>query len=124
MAKVVYGVSGEGSGHSSRAKLVGRHLLDSGHELKIVSYGRGYENLRGSFDLLDIVGLSIASRDNTVSLLKTLSENIAKLPDGTRAFNKLRAAFKAFQPDILAGFLAKSVGSLFDACQSLVYLPQ
>ncbi|MCP3980715.1 MAG: UDP-glucuronosyltransferase [bacterium] len=99
MAKIIYGVSGEGSGHSSRAKAMGRHLLDSGHELKVVSYDRGYRNLQRGFDVLEIVGLSIASRDNTVSVLKTLSENVAKLPDGTRALNKLRALFKSYRPD-------------------------
>ncbi len=99
MAKIIYGVSGEGSGHSSRAKLIGKHLVDKGHEVKIVSYDRGYQNLRDAFDVLEIVGLSIASIDNKVSILKTLMENIAKLPNGTRAFNRLRELFKTFQPD-------------------------
>jgi len=99
MAKIIYGVSGEGSGHSSRAKLIGRHLLDQGHEVKVVSYDRGYKNLQDKFDVLEIVGLSIVSVDNKVSMLKTLTENIAKLPDGTQAFNRLRELFKTFQPD-------------------------
>ncbi len=99
MAKIIYGVSGEGSGHSSRAKLVGKHLMDAGHTVKIVSYDRGYKNLCDEFDVLEIVGLSIASRDNKISMLNTLMENINKLPDGTRAFSKLRALFKEFQPD-------------------------
>ncbi|MGH1440060.1 MAG: MJ1255/VC2487 family glycosyltransferase [Cellvibrionaceae bacterium] len=99
MAKIIYGVSGEGSGHSSRAKLIGQHLINKGHELKIVSYDRGYKNLHQQFDTIEIVGLSIASKDNKVSMLKTLTDNIGKLPDGTRAFNRLRALFKEFQPD-------------------------
>ncbi len=99
MAKIIYGVSGEGSGHSSRAKLIAKHLVESGHELKFVSYDRGYKNLYTDFDVLEIVGLSIASKDNKVSMLRTLTENVGKLPDGTKAFNRLRAVFKEFQPD-------------------------
>lgn len=99
MAKIIYGVSGEGSGHSSRAKLIGKYLVDSGHTVKMVSYDRGYQNLHEEFDVLETVGLSIVSRDNKVSMLKTVSENLTKLPDGTQAFNKLRKVFKEFQPD-------------------------
>jgi len=99
VAKIIYGVSGEGSGHSSRAKLIGRYLLDQGHELKIVSYDRGYKNLSDDFDVLEVVGLTIVSQDNKVSMLKTVTENIVKLPDGKRALDKLRALFKSFQPD-------------------------
>ncbi|TCI05281.1 hypothetical protein EZV61_04805 [Corallincola luteus] len=99
MAKIIYGVSGEGSGHSSRAKLMAAHLEQQGHELKLVSYDRGYRNLHQQFDVLQIQGLTIASVDNKVSKLKTLTENLANLPEGTRAFNKLRELFKSFQPD-------------------------
>lgn len=99
MAKIIYGVSGEGSGHSSRAKLVGKHLVDAGHTVKMVSYDRGFKNLKDDFDVLEIVGLSIASRDNKVSMLNTLAENINKFPDGKRAFDTLKELFKRFQPD-------------------------
>lgn len=101
MANIIYGVSGEGSGHSSRAKLIALHLLSQGHTLKIVSYDRGYRNLCESFDALEIVGLSIASRDNKVSILKTLSENIVKIPNGAKAFKKLRELFTSFKPDCI-----------------------
>ena len=101
MAKIIYGVSGEGSGHSSRAKLIAQHLIKQGHELKLASYDRGYKNLCDSFDVLEIVGLSIASTDNKVSMLKTLTENMAKIPNGTRAIKQLRELIKTFQPDCI-----------------------
>ncbi len=50
MAKIVYGVSGEGSGHSSRSREMAKHLVEKGHEVKIVSYDRGVKNLRDEFD--------------------------------------------------------------------------
>ena len=46
MAKIVYGVSGEGSGHSSRARVMIKHLEKLGHAVKVVSYDRGYNNLK------------------------------------------------------------------------------
>ena len=53
MARIVYGVSGEGSGHSSRASEIIPFLLDSGHEVKVVSYNRGYNNLNILKELLE-----------------------------------------------------------------------
>ena len=82
MARIIYGVSGEGSGHSSRARLITSHLLSAGHEVKIVSYDRGFKNLKDDFDVVEIIGLSIVSIDNEVSKLKTLTANLAKLPKG------------------------------------------
>lgn len=99
MAKILYGVSGEGSGHSSRARLITSHLLAQGHEVKIASYDRGYKNLKDDFDVLEIVGLSIISEDNEISKLKTITANLAKLPSGTKALNVLRQTIKDFKPD-------------------------
>ena len=99
MANIIYGVSGEGSGHSSRARLIANHLLEQNHRVKIVTYDRGYRNMRDDFDCVEIIGLSIESRDNEVSKLKTISANLAKLPDGSKALSKLRRLFRDFAPD-------------------------
>ena len=81
MAKVVYGVSGEGSGHSSRAREMATHLLERGHDVKLASYDRGYRNLCADFDVLEIEGLSIASSDNKVSVVGTFVENLRRPDD-------------------------------------------
>lgn len=100
MAKIVYGVSGEGSGHSSRAREMASHLRDQGHALKLVSYDRGYKNLKQDFDVFETEGLCIASEDNKVSIVKTFTENIKRLPEGYRSLQRLRhEVFKEFQPD-------------------------
>ena len=49
MSRVLYGVSGEGSGHSSRALEIGRYLQSQGHEVHVVSYDRGLRNLAPHF---------------------------------------------------------------------------
>lgn len=100
MAKVVYGVSGEGSGHSSRAREIATHLLAQGHDLWLASYDRGYRNLKDDFRVLETEGLCIASDDNQVSVVKTLTENLRRLPEGHRCLQELRyKLFEQFQPD-------------------------
>jgi uncharacterized protein (TIGR00661 family) len=76
------------------------HLRDQGHELWLVSYDRGYRNLKDDFRVFETEGLSIASADNEVSIFKTVMENLRRLPEGHRRFQELRAqVFDSFQPD-------------------------
>ena len=100
MAKIVYGVSGEGSGHSSRAREMLDHLQQLGHVVKVVSYDRGYRNLKKDFDVFETEGLHIASSDNRVSKVKTFTDNLQRLPQGHKKLNALRRdIFKTFLPD-------------------------
>lgn len=76
------------------------HLCDAGHTVRLASYDRGYRNLKDEFDVLEIEGLCIASGDNKVSLVKTFTENLKRLPEGYRTLQQLRRTlFKEFQPD-------------------------
>ena len=99
MAKIVYGVSGEGSGHSSRAREMLTHLQRRRHTVRVASYDRGYRNLSPDFDVLEIEGLHIASSDNQVSIVETFVGNLARLSEGVRSLKALRALFKQLQPD-------------------------
>ena len=100
MAKIVYGVSGEGSGHSSRSREMLNHLQSKGHAVKVVSYDRGYANLKDDFDVFETEGLHIASLDNRVSKVKTFTDNLMRLPEGHKKLQSLRKdIFKKFQPD-------------------------
>lgn len=116
MSRIIYGVSGEGSGHSSRAQEMILHLLARGHEVRIVSYDRGYRNLSASLnpnfnpslnpnlnpmglDFLEIEGLHIVSCDNQVSPLRTVVHNMQRLPSAWRRLQALRRLFDEFRPD-------------------------
>lgn len=100
VANIVYGISGEGSGHSSRAREMLTHLQGRGHQVRVATYDRGYRNLQHDFDCLEIAGLTIVSRDNQVSPLRTLSQNLAAIPSGKESLNIVRRhLFKAFTPD-------------------------
>ena len=99
MARIVYGVSGEGSGHSSRARVMLNHLTSLGHTVKVVSYDRGYRNLKDDFDVFETEGLHIASDDNRVSKVKTFTHNLKRISKGQQKVNELRQTlFKSFAP--------------------------
>jgi uncharacterized protein (TIGR00661 family) len=99
MARVLYGVSGEGSGHSSRAREILTHLIGQGHEVKAASYDRGYRNLSADFDVLEIEGLHIAAAENKVSVAETFVANLSRVPSGFQSARELRGLFKRFEPD-------------------------
>ena len=100
MAKIVYGVSGEGSGHSSRSREMLAHLRVLGHDVIVVSYDRGYANLKDDFEVFETEGLHIASLDNRVSRVKTFTDNLQRLPKGHKKLQMLRkGVFKKFRPD-------------------------
>ncbi len=71
-----------------------RQLLQCGHEVRLASHDRGYENLRDEFNVPEIEGLMIYSTDNRVSTLATIGENLKRLPAGTRALKRLRDLFR------------------------------
>ncbi len=56
MARIIYGVAGEGSGHSSRSREIIAYLQSRGHTVKVVSYDRGYRNLCDKFDVFETEG--------------------------------------------------------------------
>jgi uncharacterized protein (TIGR00661 family) len=100
MAKIIYGLSGEGSGHSSRSREMITHLLSQGHTVKVASYDRGYRNLKADFEVMEIEGFSIISEDNKISIGKTFFQNLASIFDRYESINELKQKyFKEFQPD-------------------------
>jgi uncharacterized protein (TIGR00661 family) len=88
MANILYGVNGEGSGHSTRAKEVISHLQQRGHKVHIVSFDRGLRNLRESFPVTEIFGLSLSYVNNRVRYRRTMAGNLIKAP---RAASSLQA---------------------------------
>lgn len=101
MSKILYGVAGEGSGHSSRAREIIRHLLRSGHEVKIVSYDKGYKNLSTDFDVEDIFGLHFYYENNKVKIVPTVFKNLLKTDQAIKSINKVVKIIDEFKPDIV-----------------------
>lgn len=79
---------------------MGAYLQSRGHTIKMVSYDRGLRNLRDHFDVTETAGLHIANKDNRVSVSRTITENLAKLPEFRRSVGKIRRElFTKFKPD-------------------------
>jgi len=89
MANILYGVNGEGSGHSTRAKEVISHLQQQGHRLHVVSFDRGLRNLSESFPVTEIFGLKLAYVNNRVRYKRTLAANLIKAPRAGRSLKAL-----------------------------------
>ncbi|MDF1536869.1 MAG: glycosyltransferase family protein [bacterium] len=100
MSLIVYGVSGEGSGHTSRAMSVLPHLVEQGHDVRVVGYDRSYRDLKDRFDVFQTEGLTIGQVDNEVSVTKTITENLARIPRGHARSRELKEVlFKEFSPE-------------------------
>jgi uncharacterized protein (TIGR00661 family) len=76
MANILYGVNGEGAGHSTRAKEVISHLLRKGHTVHAVSFDRGLANLRRDFEVTEIHGWRLAYVNNQVRYRRTIAKNL------------------------------------------------
>ncbi|HEX4604183.1 MAG TPA: glycosyltransferase family protein [Candidatus Angelobacter sp.] len=89
MANILYGVNGEGSGHSTRAKEVITHLQKQRHNIYIVSFDRGLRNLSESFPVKEVFGFRITYVNNRVRYKRTLASNLMKAPRAARSLKEL-----------------------------------
>lgn len=89
MANILYGVNGEGSGHSSRAREVIAHLEAQGHSVHVASFDRGYKNLKNDFEVTEIDGLRLAYVENRVRYRKTVLRNLLHVPQTSRTLRAL-----------------------------------
>lgn len=89
MANILYGVNGEGSGHSTRAKEIITHLQRQGHRVHVVSFDRGLRNLKSEFEVTEIYGLRLAYVRNRVRYRKTILGNLLKAPRAAKSIKKL-----------------------------------
>lgn len=91
MANILYGVNGEGAGHSTRAKEVLTHLASRGHHVHVASFDRGLQNLKRDFDVTEIYGFRFAYVNNRVRYKRTIARNLITVPQATRSFHLLNA---------------------------------
>lgn len=89
MANILYGVNGEGSGHSTRAKEVIAHLQAKGHTVRVVSFDRGLRNLSESFEVTEIFGFRFTYVNNRMRYRRTLAKNLITAPRAARSMARL-----------------------------------
>src|SRR5579871_2623256 len=89
MANILYGVNGEGAGHSTRAKEVLTHLAAQGHDLHVASFDRGLQNLQDRFELTEIYGFRFAYVNNRVRYKRTIAKNALTIPQARKSLARL-----------------------------------
>jgi uncharacterized protein (TIGR00661 family) len=89
MANILYGVNGEGAGHSTRAKEVLTHLVTQGHEVHVASFDRGLQNLKNYFDITEIYGFRFAYVNNRVRYKRTIAKNLVTIPQARKSLSQL-----------------------------------
>ena len=101
MVRILYGVAGEGSGHSTRAKEIIAHLIEKGHEIKVVSCGKGYKNLSLTFDVLEVTGPGFVLRNNKLRNIETFLKNLKNTPKMASSLTKVLKLVSKFKPQII-----------------------
>ena len=104
MARIIYGVAGEGFGHSSRSHLIGQRFIDAGHEVMFVGSQKSLLYLKRYFGerVKEIFGLSFAFEGARIDKSETLKRNLLKLPEANRQNDELfKKHFEPFQPELV-----------------------
>jgi uncharacterized protein (TIGR00661 family) len=103
MARILYGVAGEGFGHSSRSDLIGRRLLECGHDVLFAASGKSLSYLSQPFTerVNEVYGLHFIYRQG-VHPLYTIIDNAVKYRQGFRINRELfENKMEAFEPDLV-----------------------
>jgi uncharacterized protein (TIGR00661 family) len=89
MANILYGVNGEGAGHSTRSREVIAHLIAAGHNVHVASFDRGLQNLSAEFQVTEIYGFRFAYVNNRVRYDRTFAKNLFTAPKAARSIHRL-----------------------------------
>src|SRR6185437_4950234 len=98
---ILYGVNGEGSGHSTRAKEMITRLQGQGHKVHVASFDRGLRNLKSEFKVTEIYGLRLAYVRNRVRYRKTLFGNLLKAPRAAKSIRQLTRLAEEWKIDLV-----------------------
>lgn len=101
MANILYGVNGEGAGHSTRAREVLTHLVAQGHRVHVASFDRGLENLKDQFEVTEIYGFRFAYVNNRVRYERTIAKNLVTVPHARKSLSILDDLVEARQINLV-----------------------
>ena len=101
MANILYGVNGEGAGHSTRAKEVLTHLVSQGHRVHVASFDRGLQNLKEKFDVTEIYGFRFAYVNNRVRYKRTIAKNLITVPQAVKSLSRLNTLVDDAKVDLV-----------------------
>lgn len=98
---ILYGVCGEGYGHSSRSKLIINFLLEKGHNVKVLSYGKAYNVLKEHFDVFKIYGPHISYYKNGIDYAKTAWKGLESSYKNLMKTPKITKMMAKFKPNLI-----------------------
>jgi uncharacterized protein (TIGR00661 family) len=101
MANILYGVNGEGAGHSTRAKEVLTHLVSKGHKVHVASFDRGMQNLKSQFEVTEIYGFRFAYVNNRVRYKRTIAKNLITVPQAAKSLSRLNHLIDQWHIDLV-----------------------
>ena len=101
MANILYGVNGEGAGHSTRSKEVLTHLVEKGHKVHVASFDRGLQNLKPHFNVTPIYGFRFAYVNNRVRYKRTIAKNLITVPQAAKSLTRLKHLVKDEKIDLV-----------------------
>lgn len=98
---ILYGLSGVGYGHSSRAKVIAKHLEKKGHKILFMTFGKGYEVLKNYFNVKYMQGLDIIfDETGVVKKKKTINYNLKNFSKNIYKLNEINKLVKEFAPQL------------------------
>lgn len=100
MAKIFYGICGEGNGHAIRSRTIIEELKKN-HDIHIFSHGKGYKYLKQFFPVHRILGFHMYYVNNSVSSILTGAINILKFPFMVLASLQYPVAFLREKPELV-----------------------
>ncbi|MFA4871746.1 MAG: MJ1255/VC2487 family glycosyltransferase [Patescibacteria group bacterium] len=101
MAKIIYGVSGQGFGHSTRSREILRYLVSKGHQVLVFTYGQALFFLQEEFAVYEIPGLGLSYKNNELSYFDTIYKNTLQLARQSKNWKKILNKFRDFNPDLV-----------------------
>jgi uncharacterized protein (TIGR00661 family) len=101
MANILYGVNGEGAGHSTRSREVLTHLVSRGHTVHVASFDRGMANLKVDFDVTEIFGFRFAYVNNRVRVKRTIAKNLVTMPQAAKSLSRLKHLMDEWKIDLV-----------------------
>lgn len=102
MARIVYALSGQGRGHTSRVLAVSEALRSSGHEVTFCCGGTARTILeQQGEEVVPVPALTQEMQGNEVRLGETVTCNWRKVLGGHAVIARLADVFSAMRPDLL-----------------------
>ncbi len=98
--RILYGLAGEGFGHSSRALVIVKYLEEQGHEVLLMTYGQAYKVLKNKFRVFKVKGLHLVFEKSLLKKRKTIKYNLDNFPKNFWRWKKFHKLMKDFKPDL------------------------